>query len=430
MWWALLLAACGSPSRGGGDGDGGAQDSGPSAKCPAGSETTIVGTLFAPNGKDPVPNATVYVPSGAPAPFPDGVACDLCGMVSGARVQATTGPDGTFALPGAPDGEVTLVAELGRFRSVRTMRVAPCAQNVVPADPGVAGLRLPGKDGDLAPGDRVPKIAVATGDFDQIECVLKRMGLQSIDLYDDRTGATLPKTIATFESLVSDLAKMKQYHIIFVNCTAAQHFEPTLQKPGVLANLEAYVAAGGRLYATDWAYDVIHQVPEFAPMMCFIEDGVLGPAPPATCAGKPAPPGAAHSDTAWHTSATILDSTMAAWLANFPSTIAKGQVPVAFNFVVINKVQGDTKVYAEGNAEAQGSTPMLAKGTRPLTVTFDYKQCGRVHYSTYNTEPSNVVANTAATRYPGCDNRDTFNAQERLLEYLVFQTAQCIPPIL
>jgi len=73
--------------------------------------------------------------------------------------------------------------------------------------------------------------------------------------------------------------------------------------------------------------------------------------------------------------------------------------------------------------------PQFSKGTRPLTVTFDYKQCGRVHYSTYNTEPNAVPDDTPMNRYPLCGGRTTFNPQERLLEYLIFETAQCVGPI-
>jgi hypothetical protein len=59
-----------------------------------------------------------------------------------------------------------------------------------------------------------------------------------------------------------------------------------------------------------------------------------------------------------------------------------------------------------------------------MTVTFDYAMCGRVHYSTFNTEPQAVVND--ATRYPGCV--PTFSPQERILEYLLFQIAGCVGP--
>src|SRR5207248_814856 len=106
-------------------------------------------------------------------------------------------------------------------------------------------------------------------------------------------------------------------------------------------------------------------------------------------------------------------------------------VDVEFSFVVVNRV-GDamhpTKLWASGIADG-GGLPNQSKGRRPLTVTFDYKQCGRVHYSTYNTEPAAAVDDTMTNRYPSCGNRMTFHPQERLLEYLLFEVAQCVGPI-
>jgi len=68
----------------------------------------------------------------------------------------------------------------------------------------------------------------------------------------------------------------------------------------------------------------------------------------------------------------------------------------------------------------QGPTPI---GTRPQTVTFDYNSCGRVHFSTYNTEPDGVV--NESTRWPN-SCKGNFTPQERLLEYLFFNIASCV----
>jgi hypothetical protein len=394
-----------------------------------------VGNVFAPNGVDPVPRAVVWIPTGALAAPPAGLTCDTCASSPpGSLASAFTRTDGFFSLSGVPAGaDVTVVAELGRFRRVVHVKVEACKQNVVPPDPGSAGLRLPGKDLALGPDDRAPHVAVATGDYDQIECVLKRMGIEQFDLYNDRNpGTLLPATIGEFAALLDDPAKLATYHIVIVNCTAAQ-FEDAMAKPSVRQHLEAYIGAGGRLFATDWAYDVINQVPEFAPYVCFAAGGVTGPAPMTTCPDMPAAPRAAHSTKAYDTAAQIVDPDLLAWLMRIPGALVNNQVPIRYNFVVIAQT-GDAlhpaKTWAKGLAEDPTALPMLSKGIRPLTVTFDYKQCGRVHYSTYNTEPSDVVPDTADARYPSCGNRTEFNAQERLLEYLVFEVAQCIGDVL
>jgi hypothetical protein len=407
----------------------------PTGSCPAGTSTTLVGNVFAPNGKDRVPRATVYIPTGAvPAPK-TGLSCDLCvqGAPPGAIASAVTRADGFFSISNPPVGEVTVVAELGRFRRVTKATVEACKQNVVPADSPAFGMRLPGKDMQLGPDDRAPHMAVATGDFDQIECVLKRMGFEQFDLYNDRDpGTALPATIGEFADLLRNPTKLESYQIVIVNCTKAQ-FEAALAEPQVLRNIEAYVGKGGRLYATDWAYDVIHQVPEFAPFLCFVQGGVTGPAPATTCASTPMSPRLAHSTTKYDTAAQITDDGLLEWLKGIPGALVNNQVAIAYNFVVINRTgeaPSTAKTWAKGLAEDPNALPMFSKGIRPLTVTFDYKQCGRVHYSTYNTEAFDVVPDNTMTRYPSCGMRTDFNPQERLLEYLIFEVAQCIGTVL
>ena len=87
--------------------------------------------------------------------------------------------------------------------------------------------------------------------------------------------------------------------------------------------------------------------------------------------------------------------------------------------MVVNKTgddgKGKTKTWVQGPADGYG--------TRPLTVTFDYKTCGRVHYSTYNTEPDGVVNDAA--RWPN-NCKANFTPQERLLEFLFFNIAACV----
>jgi hypothetical protein len=424
-----LLASCSTNNGRSGDG-GAAGDGGRNTDCANGADTTIVGTLFAPNGADPVPNATVYVPAGDPQPYSDGIACDLCGTPAGGLASTVTRFDGGFTIPNAPAGTVKVVAELGRFRRVVTMNVTACQPNIVPKDPNTFGIRLPGKDADLDPRDHVPRIAVATGDFDQIECVLDRMGISQIDLYDDRYGGTLPATTGNFFDLLNDRTRLEKYNLVIVNCTN-DGFEAKFT-PTVLQNLEHYVRNGGRLYATDWAYDFINQVPEFAPYLCYVPGGVGGVSPATSCPGTPQTPGEAHSNRSWNAAAQVHDQTLANWLGVFPNTIINNQVPVQFNFVVINHT-GDathpTTVWLDGDAMDPTLLPQYDKGVRPMTVTFDYQQCGRVHYSTYNTEPAAAPTDNATYRYPTCNNRTDFNPQERLLEYLIFETAQCVGPI-
>src|SRR5690349_13343755 len=69
-------------------------------------ETTISGTVFAPNGTLALYGATVYVPLLDPGPFTDGVSCQRCEsqLPGAAAAQTTSGVDGKFMLSKAPSG--------------------------------------------------------------------------------------------------------------------------------------------------------------------------------------------------------------------------------------------------------------------------------------------------------------------------------------
>ena len=391
-----------------------AMPSGDLATC---ADTTgIAGRVFAPNGLDPVPKATVFVPAGAIKDFPAQVSCDLCNDIGAAIASTQTGVDGFFQLTGIPPGKgIPVVIQLGRFRRVVTVDVEPCNIVILPTDAAVKGTRLPKKNAEFSPHDSVPKIAVATGDYDQIECVLKRMGINQIDLFNDRGGIETPPTLGALSTLLGDRNKLLGYNILVVNCTNNE-FESLVANPTIRQNLAAFVGMGGRLYATDWAYDSIEQIPEFAPFMCFVPQNGAA----LMCSQPPQQATSADTNTSYDVLASIKDPDLAAWLKQFPNVIQNNQVQVDFSFVIINGVATNQMQYPS-TTWVEGKTPM---GVKPMTVTFDYNSCGRVHYSTYNTEPNGVVPDNM--RYPNC--KPTFSPQERILEYLVFQIAACVGP--
>jgi len=390
-------------------------------KCSGSATTEITGRLFAPNGTDPVPGATVFVPVEAVPEFPAGLTCDLCNNLPYSVATAVTAFDGSFRLRGVPVGTFPVVLRLGRFQRVVQVETTACVEHSIPYDIGTAmrGVRLPRKNAELSPQDRIPRIAVVSGDNDQIECVLKRIGVDELDMYNGRAlGSANPPAIAESGTLFTDEKTLNNYHIVVVNCTDNQ-FQSLIGARSVQQNLERYVGRGGRLYVTDWAYDVIEQVPEFSSYLCFEPQKTGGS---AMCMGGPEQAMSADSYNSYGGQYKVLDDEMARWLGQFPGILDRSsRVRVDYSFVVINKVSdnaaGKTKVWVDG--------PALTFGNRPQTVTLDYKSCGRLHYSTYNTEPNAVVNDSA--RWPNnCGNK--LAPQERLLEYLFFNIAACVGP--
>lgn len=426
---SVSVSACGPSATGDQDGDDG---QGPEAlpcadgrcenHCPDGTRTTISGRVLAPNGVDPIPFAQVYLPAEV-APLPEGASCELCSELAGnALIQVTTDVDGSFELgpvptaeAQAPGVEVDLVVQKGRFRKVGKLAIdAPCADNPAPE----AVTRLPARSDGL---DTIPKIAVATGAYDVMECVLLDLGLEqgSFDLYNGIAGGlspATPNTLGDLDVLLRDGARMKQYNVIFINCSANE-FETELQDEAVRRNLEDYVAAGGRLYVTDWSYDYVEQIPEWSPVIDFA---------PGASGGDPEPLNDAAVGTGGiELQGKVQDGGLASWLHAVERVTGEEIISDAdtvhlehflFSWVQQREVPAaeTSKVWLDASVDG---------AVRPLTTTFDYLSCGRVLYSSYHTLGRDAFASPT---FPLYCSAEAASPQERVLLFLILHVADCI----
>ena len=335
--------------------------------CP-GQASIIQGTVFAPNGTDPVPGATVFVPAKTPELFPPSVRCEACGSLGSSNNfwTSTTKWNGSFVLTGVCPGTRTLVFQNGRFRRLISVKVPAKSTVKIPAHQS----RLPRRNKEFNVSDAIPKIAVATGDYDKMECVLRKMGLQdgTYDLYEGAKVLKSNPPHPTFASLVTNLTKMKTYNIIFINCTD-NTYETQLKNSLVVGNLQKYVQAGGRLYVTDWSYDWIEQVASFSPFIDF-EPGASGNTPEGL--NK-----AALGADGLKVKADIKDSKMAQWLTLFSGAIQNGQTLIEHflvDWVIMHKLHKEAKIWVEGVIRFKTGSQVK----RPLTVTFNFKSCGKI----------------------------------------------------
>jgi hypothetical protein len=426
----LLLTACGPSDRmtpvddGSGGGGGGEAN-----HCPDGTRTSLTGRVVAPNGIDPIPFAQVYIPRGALQPQPEGVSCESCSdLAIDALVRTTSAVDGTFSLAPlpteagqAPGREFDLVVQKGRFRGISKVVVdAPCADNTAPATATALPSRTEG-------ANSIPKIAVATGAYDVMECVLLDLGLEpgSFDVYNGINlpfiGGT-PGTLGNLPTLLGDLDRMKQYNIIFINCSE-NDFESQLGNEQVRRNLEEYVASGGRLYVTDWSYDYVEQVPEFSPVIDFAP-GLSDARPEPRNAAAMGPGGVAID-------ATVEDDDLASWLRAVEEVTgedivaADGTVHIE-HFLDDWAMQFDVAQAETSKVWMRGDAGSGLQGMRPLTTTFDYLECGRVLYSSYHTTGRDELS--VIQPFPNYCSADGLAPQERVLLYLILHVADCIGP--
>jgi hypothetical protein len=431
----LLLAACDPDARGGDD------DAPPSAidaavapdapvdppcgeacanHCPGTTATYLTGVVLAPNGVDPVPGASVYVPLALQS-FPPGIACELCGdIIANAAVVTHTAADGSFrlgpiptAMVPVPGDTVDVVAQKGRFRRLAKVAIQSwCGDNA--ATDGT--LTLPGRQEDAI--NTIPKIAVVSGMYDDMECVLTKLGIDA-DAIDMYAGEPL-EVVPSGNDFLRDPAALARYNIVFINCGNAYELELFLDDQ-VRTNLANYVAAGGRLYVTDQSYTFVEEVPAWAGVIDF-GPGASGGAPETMNAAE-------IGDDGITTEAQVHDATMAAWLRAVEARTGESLIDHAHDTVHIGGFVGgwamqlavaaldDAKVWISGTVSGVG-----LGGDLPLTTTFDIDQCGRVLYSSYHTLGRPILP----PDFPDYCTSGALSPQERLLEYLVLHAADCI----
>jgi len=416
MRWMFLLVCVACSSRqnnfmddGGTDGammDGDITDSGNNSdftggptfgtKCMGGA--TVTGTIFAPNGTDPLPNIYVYAASKV-NPFPPGNYCNQCNMpLDSWYTHVQSAIDGTFSLdlanvPFGPD--FTFVINVGRFRKVTKLSVK-CGANPAPKAAGT----LPGKSAD---GD-IPKIAVSTGNVDHLDQILTDLGITEWDCFEGRANpqsnpTCMPKdTIAHL--LNKTTTKIDDYHLLFVSC--APYAYAAFGSPTIASNLAGFVNAGGRVFATAISYDYVAQA--FPSAITWMGPG-----------GSPQPVDGANVGIAANYTGNIDDMQLLAWLKAIKVT-QTNTVPLQ-GFLNPWSVQSSlpktSTLVVDGTIkyDINGGNPTT--GDVPLTTKFDVSTCGRVIYSSYHT-----AGGTAQNLLP----------QERILEYLMFEVGSCVGP--
>jgi len=380
----------GDSSVGGGFAVGGGFTTGNGGAGPS-PKGELTGQVFAPEGTIPISGALVYLTPTPPAPIPSGVYCDTCVKLDSSIPYTLSKPDGTFTLPIYSTGLLYLVTQKGAFRRVRQLDVA-AGMAQIPTDLTTLPPRT-----DKAKGDDIPKMAVRVGAWDSIEDSLIKLGIAS-DAFDRFEYKFPPNSSDPYspDKLFKDPATISKYHIVFVPCSGSSGTDCndyTTSDATVRKTLQDFVAAGGKLYVTDYSYDFVRQ-----PFPGYID-----------WVGQTSSIGSACMSGEYDAPAVVHDQGLKDWLG------AQGinSFDVQANWTMIEKV--NKVATTDLNGKPVDVTPKVwvsaaIQGEHPSTVSFE-RACGRVLFSTYHTEGTGGGA---------------LLPQEKALLYVLLEVAVCL----
>lgn len=420
-------------------------------------KTTITGKVTAPGHTntatwgtpDPIYGALVYVPNGAAGaptygvmPFTPGVSCDSCSsLVTGSPlVSAITGVDGTFTLTNAPCGtNIPLVIQLGRWRrQIVVPSVACCANTALTNTQTHLPRNHTGEPGDVR--SDIPLMAFSTGDVDTLHCVLRKIGIDDseftnpsgtgrVRFYKDN-GAQISTATPAASTLYGSATELAKYDMALFECVGSRVPKAAADQQRVID----YANVGGRVFATHFSYVWLTNSDGTA-------NSNTGPKPFSQTADWDVGQGSYASATG------IVDQTLqsdnatqtrriafASWLQGVGASTTLGQIPVnvvRHDFNSVTPTPG-----TKSNTPAQqwlysSGTPF----TGPLHYTFDTPiayapapkpttQCGRVLYSDFHVSD----ATSGGSTFPAECVDGPMNAQEKTLEFMLFDLASCVGP--
>jgi hypothetical protein len=392
--------------------------------CAGGGDTTVTGTVFAPNGTLPLYNAIVYVPNDTPEAFTKGASCDKCGAVTGSPlVTALTDATGKFTLKNVPIGsDIPLVIQIGKWRRQVTIPVvAECTETAL-TDPELT--RLPKKQSE---GD-IPQIALTTGGCDQLGCMLPKVGIdpsefgldtdgpsKAVHVYNGNDNGTIgPGAKNSARQLWNDPVKLKTYDLLILSCECEEategmgSFDPS-KGPAAFGAMTDYLTAGGRIFTTDFMYTWYRYSPDAA---------LAG----ATSMRGGAPGGGQLMtiDTSFPKGKALGD-----WLA----TVTPGSNnTVKPDVVFSNIISADpTKTQQWATSGAPNPGPRVFSVNIPVGVPAD-QQCGKgVHIDAHvnNGGLGGSGNDVIDPTYPkGCQS--SLKEGEKLLAFFFFDLASCI----
>lgn len=414
--------------------------------CAAGKTTSISGTVYDPGGRTPLYDALVYIPNN---PLDLGLkpfatrsnTCDVCGATAAGDplVSTKTGVDGSFKLENVPVGQaITLVVQLGRWRRIFEIDIATaCESNPLP---NAGKLTLPKNKSE---GD-IPLIAAVTGAADGMECMLWKAGIDTaeftnpggtgrVHLYrgsgqagngagpGTKIDADTPSETALYVKDANNHIPLTDYDMLILACQGSDYSRSTVKQPSLAywSDLVNYANSGGRVFATHWSHSYMRIGGSSNPL--------------STTATWRSPADADYPTT--YTGTVVNDSARNPRQAEFNAWLAlvgalKTPVTTPATFDMWEPRFDVSKVTAPGQIWVTAPRPKTTTHL-PLHYTFNTpvsdgtgKSCGKFVYSDFHVSKGDETKNFPAN----CGSWDTFTAQEKVLEFMLFDLSSCVTP--
>lgn len=392
--------------------------------CPGGVQTTLTGTVYAPNGTLPLHNAIVYVPRDPIGPLPAGATCVRCGQTpSGSPIAlTTTDTSGRFRLEGAPAGnDVPLVMQVGKWRrQVVLPVVTACIETPLTADQ----TRLPRNRSE---GD-IPQMALTTGGADALECLLRKIGLDDIEfstagaqgrvhLYAGSggtprfaPGVSGGAAFASATTLWDTTAHLMPYDVVFLSCEGGQN--PGTKPASARQALSDYTDLGGRVFMSHWHNYWIEQGPAASLWPAVVNWNHLADLGNIT----------ADINTSFARGAAL-----AQWLVDVGGSTTLGRIAITdaqHTVESIDETMAEKWIYADQTAAGVPSVQYY-QFTTPLAVVAG-SRCGKVVFSDIHVSTGDDSA-TSLLFPEGCVTTG-LTPQEKVLAFMIFDIASCIGP--
>jgi hypothetical protein len=388
--------------------------------CPGSETTSVSGVVYEPAGTLPLYNALVYVPNAPLEDIIDGATCEACSEVSGSPLVATiTDTEGKFKLDDVPVGEdIPLVIQIGKWRRVITVdTVTECEDNAL-TDAEQTSLPSNQSEG------HIPKIALATGGADSLECLLRKIGLEPeeftlssasgrVNLFHGNGGA--PRydgsmnggaDLEEAQAFWGDPDTVMGYDLVLLACEGDQH---VAEKPMTAREaMQDYANSGGRIFMSHWHNVWLEQGPTTWPATAAWEFEDDPPMPYVGVVDQSFPKGEALAD----------------WLLHVGGSTVLGELPITEPQHTLDTVDEAAGVqpWITGQGPDTGSVKYFTFNA-PLGAEDD-ELCGRVVFSDIHVSSGD---DEGADFPSGCVTSG-LTPQEKALVFMLFDLSACITP--